>query len=387
MILAAVAVILIIFESGRRRQVGYSKDLLGATVLALLFSFLCFVAADYNDTHDYSYATYFVSFFVWLGGAYTVCGIIRMLHGEATFKLLTYYLVGVCVVQCILAMMIDKMPAFQSFVDAYIFQGQDFLQDVNRLYGIGASLDPAGIRFGVVALMIAFVLFNEESIRSNKTIKTVMIFLFFVIAVMGNMVSRTTSVGVIMGLAYMLYRMNVIKTVIKKDILSMWGILLPVLAIAIVILVYLYNTDDHVYRLLRFAFEGFFNWVETGEWKTSSTDKLNNTMWIWPGDLKTWFIGTGLFGNFVFSTDIGYCRFILYCGLCGFSVFALFFLYNAFVIIQRLRTYRLFCIALCIFGFIIWLKVATDIFLIYALFYCMDRERRDTGEHLREETV
>lgn len=47
-------------------------------------------------------------------------------------------------------------------------------------------------------------------------------------------------------------------------------------------------------------------------------------MWIWPENLKGWLIGTGLFANFVYSTDIGYCRFILYCGLIGFGTFIAF---------------------------------------------------------------
>lgn len=47
-------------------------------------------------------------------------------------------------------------------------------------------------------------------------------------------------------------------------------------------------------------------------------------MWVWPEDVKSWIIGTGLFANFVYSTDIGYCRFILYCGLIGFGTFVLF---------------------------------------------------------------
>ena len=45
---------------------------------------------------------------------------------------------------------------------------------------------------------------------------------------------------------------------------------------------------------MRFAFEGFFNWVEKGEWSTSSTEKLNREMWIWPNDQRTWLIGSGL---------------------------------------------------------------------------------------------
>src|SRR5690606_4428155 len=71
---------------------------------------------------------------------------------------------------------------------------------------------------------------------------------------------------------------------------------------------YLYQTDVYFKDQIRFAFEGFFNFVEKGEWRTDSTDKLNRTMWVWPENTKTWIIGTGLFDNWVYGTDIGYCR-------------------------------------------------------------------------------
>lgn len=115
-------------------------------------------------------------------------------------------------------------------------------------------------------------------------------------------------------------------------------------------------------------FEAFFNWVETGELRTDSTDKLNTVMWIWPENLKGWLIGTGLFANFVYSTDIGYCRFILYCGLIGFGTFIAFFVYNAWVFACKFPFFRLLSFFLLALSFIIWMKVATDLFFIYALF-------------------
>ena len=137
---------------------------------------------------------------------------------------------------------------------------------------------------------------------------------------------------------------------------------------------------------LRFAFEGFFNWTETGEWSTASTDKLNNEMWIWPSDTRTWLIGSGLFESFVYSTDIGYCRFILYCGLLGFSIFSVFFIYNAYAFNRKFEDVSFLAFLLLVLTFVIWIKVATDIFQIYALLFCADMvfdsdsELEDTNE-------
>ncbi len=119
--------------------------------------------------------------------------------------------------------------------------------------------------------------------------------------------------------------------------------------------------------------KAFFNWVEKGEWSTGSTDKLNREMWIWPEDQKTWLIGSGLFGLFVYNTDVGYCRFILYCGLIGFSVFAFLFVYLGLFFSYKVPKYRLLFLIFIALTFVIWLKVATDIFFIYALFFCLDQ--------------
>src|SRR5690606_18784057 len=131
-------------------------------------------------------------------------------------------------------------------------------------------------------------------------------------------------------------------------------------------------------RLLRFGFEAFFNWVEEGEWRTDSTDRLNSVMWIWPNDLKTWIIGKADFSWAGTLTDIGYCRFIFYNGLLGLVTFSLFFLYNAWICSIKFPSNKLFFVVILILGFIIWLKIPTDMFIIYSLFYCLDREEIKT---------
>lgn len=64
-----------------------------------------------------------------------------------------------------------------------------------------------------------------------------------------------------------------------------------------------------------------------GVWYTDSTERLNQAMWIWPADndTKTWLIGKAVFSDWgAVGTDIGYCRFVFYCGLTGLCTFILF---------------------------------------------------------------
>lgn len=383
-ILAIISILLVAYQGCRKHGITFSKELMGAIGIVSVFSFICLVAIDQNNTDDYSYVTYFLSFFTWLGGAYTVCAVIRLCHGKVTLRLLVAYLAFVCVAQCILAQLIDRVPVVKMLVDTYIQQGQGFFNEINRLYGIGASLDPAGVRFSVVLLLMAYLLCKDTSIRQNQKKIAVYLISFFLISILGNMISRTTTVGMVLGLAYIIYSIGFYRLVIPAANIKFYSVFGSLLVVFIVAGTYLYQNDAEFYQSMRFAFEGFFKWVEKGEWQTDSTNKLKAVMWIWPQDFKGWIIGTGLFEGWVYSTDIGYCRFILYCGLTGFSVFALFFVYNAWVFAGKFPSFRLLSVCMLALSFIIWLKVATDIFLIYALFYCLDWEENQQTEPLIE---
>ncbi|MCD8236969.1 MAG: hypothetical protein LUD00_10040 [Prevotellaceae bacterium] len=341
-------------------------------------------AVNYSDSNDYTYVSYVFSFFTWLGGAYAVSQAIKALHGEVTLRLVILYLTLTCVSQCVLAILIDNIPAFRQFVDSYIAQGQVYLQDMRRLYGIGASLDPAGTRFSVVLFLMAYLLCKDEQILRDKKWFVAMIAAYFTISVLGNMIARTTSVGMILGLVYIVYSVGLVPH--KKS--NLFPVVLSCTVVFVALVTFFYQTNPVFHKNLRFAFEGFFNWVETGTFRTDSTDKLNNVMWIWPEDLKGWIIGNGLFGNWIYSTDIGYCRFILYCGLVGFSSFCMLFIYNAWVFAHKFRDFGLAAFFLLVLSFVIWMKVATDLFFIYALFYCVDWDRETTfTDEMQEEEV
>jgi hypothetical protein len=77
------------------------------------------------------------------------------------------------------------------------------------------------------------------------------------------------------------------------------------------------------------------------------------------------------------NANIGYCRFVLYSGIPGLVIFSLFFIYNAVACMRKLGPYKDFCIGILILGFIIWVKVATDLFIIYALLYCIYQEKEE----------
>lgn len=156
--LAAVGLVWFFIYLGKYRTGRFSKDMVILSLLAGGVSMAGLIAVTYNETPDYVYATYISSMWVWLGAAYVVVNIIRLVHGSASIWLVGNYFIVVCVIQCVMALWIDSSVELKQAIDSVIEQGQDFLNSykVERLYGIGASLDVAGSRFAAALVLLAF---------------------------------------------------------------------------------------------------------------------------------------------------------------------------------------------------------------------------------------
>ncbi|MFD2743230.1 MULTISPECIES: hypothetical protein [Sphingobacterium] len=380
-LMGGLGIFALIFNSVRKEKISMTTGILGSIAYSFLFSLICYISTDINNTSDYAYATYIISLAAWLLGAYGLCSAYRVFHQEVNFRIVTFYLAAVCACQCIVAIMIDNMPSVQLFIDSFVVQNKDFFDRINRLYGIGAALDPAGVRFSAVLIFISAVLNHDKVVRANRTYILFLLISFFIIAIVGNIISRTTILGLACAVVYFIISSGIFRQIISQEAIKLATLFVIFFTLAIIISTYLYQTNEAFHKYLRFAFEGFFNWIERGEWRTDSTDKLNREMWVWPNDLKTWLIGSGLFNNFVYSTDIGYCRFILYCGLIGFSVFAAFFVYLPSYFARANPQYTFMFLLLMALSFMIWVKVATDIFQFYALFFCLDKFTQDRTPH------
>lgn len=362
-----------------------SKHIIELTSYSGLFSLTCFIAVVYNNTSDYAYATYFVSMWVWAMAAYAVCQWIRHVHGEVTFELVARYMVGVCVAQCLIALQIDRNPAFGNFVDSIFYTASDYYEQGGRLYGIGCALDPAGVRFAIVLVLLTNLIITD---KTKSSIKMFLYMLSFAIIVIdGNMIARTTTVGIIVSLAYLMTSNFTERKVESK----VWRWFALAIFIAVPLMTILYNADPVIRENLRFGFEGFFSLVEKGRWESGSNETLK-TMVVWPDNLKTWIIGDGYFnspyatnpyyigndvGVFYKNTDIGYCRFIFYCGIIGLSMFSAFFVKVTTMCADLFPKRNLCLFFLLLVIFIVWGKVATDNFPVFALLFFTDQEKEE----------
>lgn len=381
--LAFAGSIVFIMELAKKRNAYIDNKLLILTLFALAVSLISFVSTTYNNNFDTTYSYYFLSMWVWLTAAYFVISMMRVVHGEVTVPIICNYLICVAVFQCIIAIMIDRISAVKNFVNTYFELDQKFLENttgMKRKYGIGASVDVGGSRFSAILVTLA-VMINYASKSSYRSWIPFYIFAFFIITIVGNVISRTTTVGAAFALGYAIVQIGVFRNYDKKTL--SWSVVF--LATIVTLVTFLYNVDETVNKDLRFGFEGFFSLVQKGDWEVASNDKLKD-MYVWPDNEKTWIIGDGYFenprhtdpyfvgeltGGYYKGTDVGYLRFIFYFGMVGLLAFMAYFWKSASICASNFRQYRVMFYMLLLLNYVIWFKVATDLFLVFALFLAL----------------
>lgn len=403
MILAGIGLLILGKRLAQRRNAGINKDFFVLSLLALSISLISLLTMTINNTPDASFLTYFVSMWVWMGGAYTVVRWLDTAYGYVNVRLVCNQLIAVCVIQCLIAWTKDVYPPLQAWVDSFV-GGEAFMGNTKeaRLSGIGAALDVAGLRFSAVVVMIGYILSKAEEL-SHKQVVTYLIS-FLIIAIIGNMMSRTTTVGVGLALVYWIYSTNLLS--LKQNIKNqkLWFWLGGILCVIIPVFIYLYFANDTFYKNIRFGFEGFFSLWETGEWQTSSNDILLEHMVVFPDNWVTWLIGDGYAANpmdktlsffdpyytgpiyhgYYKGTDIGYLRYIFYFGLVGTFVFVLFMWKSAWACIHRFKDYKMMFLMILLVNYIGWFKVSTDIFLVFAIFLVLSKENDGQTDNILE---
>ena len=382
MVIAAFGLVLFTLDMIRKRAFIVSRDFLIFSIICILVSVWTYLVITVNNTIDTSYAQYVVSAWVWMGGAYTVVWLINAVHGKASVELIAQYLVCVCVGQCILAYMMTLFPSLKTFVDSLMGNAADFMGPADgRIYGLGAALDPSGLRFAAVLVILVHLIHKTNS-STDRVLEGFYLFAFIIITVIGNMISRTTIIGVGIALLYWILLLFMEKR--ERYLSGFWVTAAISFFISIGLIVLLYQTNYAFRSNLRFGFEGFFSLVEKGYWETNSTNILKG-MVVWPESIKTWMIGDGLFFNtmgtpnrfgqletgFYMDTDIGYLRYIFYFGSIGLLLLTAVFVWITSTCCRMLSRDRLLFLVILLVNMVGWVKVSSDIIMIFAPFFVL----------------
>lgn len=390
MIMAAAGLLVFLMDMSKNRDANINRDFFILSLLAILVSFISFISMTINDTPDDSYLTYFISMLVWLGAAYFMVSTVRWTHGKLSVELLCFYLIGVGAAQCILALFIDQNETVKAFIDS-ILDGYGFMgKNEGRLYGLGCALDVAGGRFAALLIMIAYLLPRVIKKKNRNIYILFLLTAFCLISLVGNIIGRTATVGLVVSIAYLffVFTFHKFSEGNEKNILLRW--ILMFLSVTIVISVILYNVNPQWREYFRFGFEGFFSLVEKGHWEVHSNDMLKSHF-VFPDNMRAWIIGDGRIAStdidpyyigknwsgFYMGSDVGYVRFIFYFGLTGLIAFSLFIIKAGLICCKRFVDYRFMFLMLVALNFVIWLKVSTDIFLVFAPFLCLTNNEEE----------
>lgn len=377
LIMAVIGIPVLICNLSKSPSGKIGSDFISVFGLACGVSLATYLSVVVNNTLDYTYVTYVVSMAVWTSAAYLTIKMIQGVHGYVNVKLVVLYLMVMCTLQCVLAIAIDMNADVQQFVDRF-YPDAAWIHEKKRLYGFGCVLDVAGSRFAAVLVMIACVMYGDS--KKNDWYHVVFYMTcFIIISVIGNMIGRTTTVGMVLGMLVIVYSFFS-SGVSTKYIRTVTSLTVVFVTLAII----LYSTDVRWQENLKFGFEGFFSLVEKGKWEVHSNEMLKEGF-IYPDNIKTWLIGDGYFDEpgdttpyytgqsfygFYKGTDSGYSRFLFYFGAIGLLLFSAFFVKVANVC-AKIFPYKYMFWIILLLNFIVWIKVSTDIYVTLAPFVCL----------------
>jgi len=330
-------------------------------LLIFIISYTLFVPIFYK-TYDYSMLSPFINQMIAL-----IFGIIIF----SLFKLkrkvndIPKYLIYIFIIQALIQFFSFVSPEIRNFLNLFRVEDKILIAErYNYIRGLaisGGQFFGLAVGFGLIFIIYSY--FWYDVFKKASVLKYLsLIFLFF-----GAMsAARSSLVGV--GISIFYFVINKIKNMelkfnrrLKINIINI--VLIIILIFTILLTIYLIDFDfiiDKIQRMSKFAFEFIYNFINKGELSTSSTDILFNRMYF-KVDLKTFFIGDGLYtnpdGSYYMHTDAGYMRNILYFGIVGFIILLIyqlqffvwrkkkFFLFNVlvmfYILVLHIKGYTL----------------------------------------------
>ena len=241
MALAGIGLVIWGFNLAEHKA-GIDKDIFVLSLIAILLSLLSLATMIYNITSDNSFLTYFISAWVWLGGAYAATRLMKFVHGYLSVRLICNYLITVCVIQCLIAYTMTICPPLKDFIDSFLGEMRLLWerQEIECTVLV-VLLDVAGMRFAAILVMIAFI--GVHSLRLNNFQTLLYVVAFIIIGIVGNMIGRSATIGmgiVIIYWAIMFLNENTRKRTNIVRLLKVLGILL---AATIPLIIFMYYVD------------------------------------------------------------------------------------------------------------------------------------------------
>ena len=271
-----------------------------------------------------------------IGAGFFVC---RTLGSHISIIKIIDAIIFVELFQAIISYTMFIVPSFNDFINSLVVYDDSTEERLNlvdfRLMGLGNRFFGAAANYGTALLLLALIPHLNGSIfYRNKLFYWVCITL---IVVAGILSARTFMLVLIVLFVFVyLTERNILKILFK-------GLKVTIVLIAFFVVFMKLLGDsiggDRFEHMQKWAFELFVTYNETGEFKSTSSDKVGAMYEIVPDNVITWAIGDAKYVDkygYYKETDIGYFRHLFYWGIIG-SV-----LYWIVVIIYYKKTSALF---------------------------------------------
>ncbi len=370
--------ILVVVQIFNKKKIILSnKSIKGGSLFVIFILFSTITTTLYN-AYDYFILKYFLSVVIILFASYFVINIFTKINPTFNYTDLFQIIINTVTIQMFIAILLVVFPNFSEVINSIQFISKQKLEIGEsiagfRLVGFGSSYFNAGILNGIALLMISALITLK---KNSKLISMILIFQFLFILSIGINMSRTTIVGAVLAILYLLFNIFIFKhksfRIKKFPFIFLISLVGTIVSIATYIIINIDTFSNESSAFIRYALEFLFSYIDHGSLSTGSTNTLQS-MYRFPNNMSTYIVGDGYFNNpsgngYYMHIDVGYLRLLYYTGGIGMIFYFLIQFQLIKEISNKIKDRNNFFYLLFIYVIILNFKGMTDIYYILFLF-------------------
>lgn len=327
LVIPGFILIMLYYTILNRRSIHYRKKIRPFWKSLFFFYLMVLVSSIVNQRFDQGYSLFPITIALIVTSSFCLVFLLNKIWKKIDSSLYFNIFVIVSAIHLILAVLMFFFPFIETFLFKIIEESalEKRVNDVTSLYRfhtIGISYFGAGVLYSYCILILFLLSQLKQKLLNNWIVVFLIIFIFFV----GSAVSRTTMMGLFVGLAFLGFNFSKMSVVSKIKSFSKFILLI---LFGVCIITYIFDNFIVSISILdsvtEHAFEAFTNLINDGKFRTDSSDIMFEA-YKWPDNIKTWLVGDArLHGNdsytYYMLTDIGWCRLIFDFGILGTFAF------------------------------------------------------------------
>lgn len=319
-----------------------SKTIIKISSFLIVISLMTLIIPLFHQTYDFSFSKYFITALViYLPLTFYYIYIFKN-KLDLDFNRILKYLFIISLIQSIFILLNWYVPSFKVLIVnllTFHFDALNYYRATGISYGTGDGLS----FIQAIGFMSGYYLLFQE--KRKYCLNIIYLFIIFISMIF---VGRT---GIILAILFVgIYTLYKFK---DSAVYLIKLLMLFVFFSFIFILLVQYFAPEKMTKMLHWAFEFYFSYVESGKIETSSTNALLN-MFFLPNSEISLFFGDGYYMNpyaknmnYIHS-DSGYIRTIFFGGFLTMSIIIFYFIY-LIIFLKKLTNKEEFIFILLLF--------------------------------------